>query len=79
VLALATAVMGQAGIVTSEPVRGDRSVSAPTAEPAGGPADDVKSAAAALATLPGRPLAEHAEVYEELHGRLQAALRSIDD
>jgi hypothetical protein len=65
--------------VTSEPVPDDRSVSAPPAEPADGPAEAVRSAAATLATLPGRPLAEHAEVYEELHQRLHAALRSIDD
>src|SRR5690242_16093021 len=44
----------------------------------GGPAEEIRSAAAGLGALPERPLAEHVEVYEELHARLQAALRSVD-
>jgi len=31
-----------------------------------------------LATLDGRPLTEHAEVYEELHTHLQRTLAEID-
>lgn len=31
-----------------------------------------------LETLDGRPLAEHVEVFEQIHARLQAALREID-
>lgn len=31
-----------------------------------------------LETLDGRPLAEHVEVFEQIHARLQGALREID-
>ncbi|HLY33893.1 MAG TPA: hypothetical protein VKQ07_05120 [Jatrophihabitantaceae bacterium] len=44
--------------------------------PAGAPVDP--DVADALASLADRPLAEHAEVYEELHVRLQRTLAEID-
>jgi hypothetical protein len=71
--------MGQAGFVTSEPVHDDRAPATPQAQSSGAVAEDVRSAAADLANLSGRPLAEHVAAYEELHRRLQAALRSVDD
>lgn len=44
------------------------------------PADATREAADAdvLAHLADRPLAEHAEVFEELHARLQRTLAEID-
>jgi len=45
-------------------------------EPAGAATD--REVAEALASLADRPLAEHAEVYEELHVRLQRTLAEID-
>lgn len=41
--------------------------------------DEVDTLLAGLDTLDGRPLAEHVEVFEQVHGRLQAALREIDN
>jgi hypothetical protein len=72
--------MRQAGPVSSEAIQPTAAPSAPSpTDPPAGPAEDVRSAAAELATLAGRPLAEHVEVYEELHRRLHDALRSVDD
>jgi hypothetical protein len=38
----------------------------------------IEAALAGLETLGERPLSEHAEVYEQVHTRLQAALSEID-
>jgi hypothetical protein len=39
----------------------------------------VASALAELGTLGERELAEHPEVFERIHGHLDAAMRAIDD
>ena len=51
------------------------STAAPTAI---APGDAVTTLLAGLDELDRRPLTEHVEVYEQVHGRLQAALREID-
>ena len=44
-----------------------------------GPAQTrIDAARGALDSLPARPLADHAEVYEGLHEELQAVLAEID-
>jgi hypothetical protein len=40
--------------------------------------DTVDEALGRLADLDGLPTAEHAEVYEDVHGRLQRALADLD-
>lgn len=47
-----------------------------TSAPAG---DTVAGLLAGLDGLDRRPLTEHVEVFEQVHGRLQAALREIDN
>jgi hypothetical protein len=53
-----------------------RPVPAPAAPPAG-PADDATSQDR-FADLDGRPVAEHVEVFETEHDRLQSELGTID-
>jgi hypothetical protein len=40
--------------------------------------DRIAAQLEALDTLPGRPLTEHADVYQQVHAELQAALGEID-
>lgn len=49
------------------------------AHPADSPpaARELRVAAAELASLADRPLDEHVAVYEQLHARMQTALRSV--
>lgn len=42
------------------------------------PPDRFAEQRSALAAIPQRPLAEHADVFAEVHARLQAALAEID-
>lgn len=42
------------------------------------PPDRFAAQRSALAEIPQRPLAEHADVFAEVHARLQAALAEID-
>ncbi|HJQ42156.1 MAG TPA: hypothetical protein VJ831_03650 [Jatrophihabitantaceae bacterium] len=47
-------------------------------EPAEDPAAAVTAKLDALADLDGRPLAEHAEIYQQLHAELQQSLAEIE-
>ena len=49
------------------------------AAPAEPPPTEADALLAGLDTLERRPLVEHVEVFEQVHGRLQAALREIDN
>ncbi|MDP9115755.1 MAG: hypothetical protein M3O28_00500 [Actinomycetota bacterium] len=48
------------------------------ADPNADPAASVRAQAAALEGLQDRPVAEHAEHYQQIHAGLQAALADID-
>ncbi len=49
-------------------------------DPAETPVEDrVRGQLADLEAIDDRPLAEHAERYDQIHGQLQAALSDIDD
>ena len=52
----------------------------PTREDAssGDPSEQLTARLAVLTSLDGRPLDEHADVYQQLHADLQATLAEID-
>lgn len=54
------------------------SPSQPAAAPTPARSDAVDALLADVDDLAGRPLAEHVAVFEQVHARLQAALREID-
>ncbi|WP_245623150.1 hypothetical protein [Spirillospora albida] len=56
---------------------GETPEGAPAAEPTGDPRVD--AALARLGELPGRPVPEHVEIYEDVHHRLQEILASAGD
>jgi hypothetical protein len=72
---------------------GEGSIESTSADPVGEPVDPTvvgpvdatvaervdATAQARLEQLAARPLAEHADGYEQLHGELRAALAEIDD
>lgn len=67
---------------SESPIPAAEGLAAPAAEPPAGAQSTSTPVAAAvglLDTLHERPLAEHPDVYQRIHAKLQGALADIDD